>query len=285
MVKPNGENLIFVLSQPRSGSTLLQSLLARNPEVHTTSEPWVALAPCFALRGQQARYGADLGQLALLDFCQSLPRGRSSYFFAVSKMLAELYNQSLSTSDRGDGEPKTRFLDKTPRYYFILEELQLMFPEAKFVALFRNPLAVLASVLDTWGDSDGDVLVRYADDLTLAPAKLTLAACDPDFIRVSYEDLVEHPDAVVSSVCGRLGLQYSPDMLNYQQASVRLRGTMGDRKVDGHTKPHANSLDRWKTVLKGRRRAAEKYLDTLGDHVIRSMGYSASALRKELNEL
>ena len=42
-------NLIFIVSQPRSGSTLLQNLLSNNTQVNTASEPWILLrlAPFF----------------------------------------------------------------------------------------------------------------------------------------------------------------------------------------------------------------------------------------------
>lgn len=286
MINPRGRNLIFLLSQPRSGSTMLQSILARNSAVHTTSEPWIALAPCFAIReGSTAPYDAELGQQALVDFCDTLPNGRADYFDAVAAMLVSLYNKSLSMSDRGDGSEKMCFLDKTPRYYRIIPALEEMFPEAKFIFLARNPLSVLASILDTWGDVDGDVLTRFNDDLVLAPKMLTFAACNPEHIRVGYEDLVLHPEPVVAHLCRQLGLAYSAEMLNYQQASVRLNGRFGDNKVHYKTGPHANSVESWKTVLKGRKETAKKYLDLLGDPVIHSLGYSASTLRKELNEI
>ena len=37
------ENLIFIVSQPRSGSTYLQNLLSNNKQTNTCSEPWLLL--------------------------------------------------------------------------------------------------------------------------------------------------------------------------------------------------------------------------------------------------
>ncbi len=39
----NSDNLIFIVSQPRSGSTLLQSILSNNDYINTASEPWLLL--------------------------------------------------------------------------------------------------------------------------------------------------------------------------------------------------------------------------------------------------
>jgi len=59
-------------------------------------------------------------------------------------MGGTLYNRALEVAG------KRFFLDKTPRYYFIIPELKNVFPEAKFIILLRNPLAVLSSILNTW---------------------------------------------------------------------------------------------------------------------------------------
>ena len=45
-----GEDLIFIISQPRSGSTLLQRILAGHPEIQTSAETWLLLHPTYAFR-------------------------------------------------------------------------------------------------------------------------------------------------------------------------------------------------------------------------------------------
>ena len=53
--------LVFLLSLPRSGSTLLQRLLAAHPQVHTVAEPWLMLlsgAGLLAWRRRAAKQGA-----------------------------------------------------------------------------------------------------------------------------------------------------------------------------------------------------------------------------------
>ena len=53
------------------------------------------------------------------------------------------------------------FLDKTPRYYLILKELEQVFPDAKFIFLFRNPVQIYASMLSTWGKDTFKVFFKY----------------------------------------------------------------------------------------------------------------------------
>ena len=43
------------------------------------------------------------------------------------------------------------FLDKTPRYGLVVDEIVRLFPDGRLIFLWRNPLAALASRLRTWG--------------------------------------------------------------------------------------------------------------------------------------
>ena len=60
-----------------------------------------------------------------------------------------------STSRRGG--PDTRcFVDKSPPYHLIAQQIISTFPDARFVFLWRNPLSVLASIVDTLADGRWD---------------------------------------------------------------------------------------------------------------------------------
>lgn len=57
---------MFLISQPRAGSTLLQRILGSHPDIHTVSEPWLMLQPLYALRpdGYRAEYNEHLARNA-----------------------------------------------------------------------------------------------------------------------------------------------------------------------------------------------------------------------------
>ena len=44
MIDSLGENLVFLLGVPRSGTTLLSAMLDRHPQVLCPPEPWIMLA-------------------------------------------------------------------------------------------------------------------------------------------------------------------------------------------------------------------------------------------------
>lgn len=276
------ENLILLISQPRAGSTLLQRILAGHPDVHTTAEPWLMLHPAYALRneGHEAEYNARIAYRALQDFLSTLEGGREHYFRALQRMALHLYRTACEQAG------KTHFLDKTPRYYSILPELARIFPEARFVILLRNPLAVLASILNTWVKGDWTQLSRFYRDLMDAPALLLegIQLLDDRATVIHYEDLVVDPVTQVAALCTRLGLEFYPEMLDYGQNAAP-PGLLGDRAgVQRHTRPSTASLERWLDLgRKGQtRRFALEYLEALGSYLLAGLGYDHTELEATL---
>ena len=65
-----GENLIFLISLPRSGSTMLQRVLVGHSEIESSAEPWLMLPLVYSRRenGITAEYGGDWARLATDEF-------------------------------------------------------------------------------------------------------------------------------------------------------------------------------------------------------------------------
>ncbi|HXI50198.1 MAG TPA: sulfotransferase, partial [Candidatus Saccharimonadales bacterium] len=285
MIGPRGENLIFAISQPRAGSTLLQRMLAGHPSIFATAEPWIMLHPLYALRaqGHTADYNAEWARAALKDFCDNLEGGEQAYVEALRAMGVSLYNQALQRSGRAC------FLDKTPRYYQICPELRRTFPEAKFILLLRNPLAVLSSMLTSWIQEDWERLELYQEDLLTAPPRLeaALRGFGSDAILVRYEEMVQQPEQVMGDLCGRLGLPFDPGMIEYG-GRPKPKGNMGDDVgIHRFSRPVTESKDKWLAELAAPRRRllAESYLAALDHGVLSRLGYPKQELLSALRAI
>lgn len=274
-IGPTGENLIFLISQPRAGSTLLQRILGGHPFVHTVSEPWIMLPALYEMSDhalhREAPYGTATAAIAHRSFVSSLPGGADDYLEGIRRMYVYLYSRAL------EGSGASRFLDKTPRYYFIIPELQKAFPAASFILLLRNPLAVLDSIGRTWVQGKLWKLAAYRHDLLLAPELLvsgrTLLA-DRGIV-VRYEELIATPEPIVRSLCDRLGLEFRADMLDYRSGPGE-NWRFGDSTgVRSHARPVAENLDAWATRLEDPQvwRLASDYLAALGRDVLDGLGY------------
>src|ERR1700704_2420728 len=143
---PEAIEPLFLLSLPRSGSTLVQRVLGRHPEIATASETWL-LMPFLATAGDgpSAPRGAwdVMTGAAVSDFSRALDGGMEAYREAGRDFVLRLYGNVAP-------EGATHFLDKSPPYALFMPELARIFPEARFIALWRNPLAVVASVVETF---------------------------------------------------------------------------------------------------------------------------------------
>ena len=277
-----GDNLIFMISQPRAGSTMLQRILGSHPDIHTVSEPWLMLQPLYAMKsdGYEVEYDTHPAQEAVRSFVQTLPGGEDDYIEGMRRMYNYLYRRSLASSG------KRYFLDKTPRYYFIIPELYRVFPEARYVILLRNPLAVLCSILNTWVKKNWLSLYRFRHDLTRAPRLLLkgMEMLGQQCVVVHYEELVDIPESEMRRVCGRLGIDFVPEIVEYGGHDLsHLR--FGDQKeVYQHTRPVSQNAKKWVQALDDPQvwRLANDYLQLLGRETVKQMGYSYEELRQVL---
>lgn len=275
-----GEKLIFLISQPRAGSTMLQRVLASHPDIHTMAEPWLMLHPLYALRstGNTAEYNARLAASALQDFIRELPNGEDDYLDSVRLMCGHLYARALASSG------KTFFLDKTPRYYFIIGELHRLFPHSNPIILLRNPLAVLCSILSTWVKGNWPLLRQYRHDLVLGPRLLLdgIQRLGEDAIVVCYEQVVGSPEQEVERLCGRIGIDFLPEMVEYGRQNLP-RWRLGDPSaVYRQSRPDVHNADKWIAMMEDPQvwRLANDYLRLLGPNTIDQMGYSYSELEQ-----
>jgi hypothetical protein len=243
------------------------------------------LHPIYALRasGHSAEYNAVLANSALTDFLESLKDGEQHYFRAIREMALHLYGEACRQAG------KTHFLDKTPRYYLIIPELAKIFPKAKFVFLYRNPLAILASYLNTYVKGHWPILASYQQDLiTAVDLLLTGARFLGDRVAtVHYEELVVNPAHHVERICTHLNIAFSPQMLDYGQFSPP-SGKMGDsQNINQFSRVTTQSLNRWIELTHDHqtKHFALMYLQALGPQVIAELGYNYEDIKTQIDAI
>ncbi len=273
---------IFLFSLPRSGSTLCQRIIATHESVATVNEPHILLPMLHALRDDETRstYNHFYASHAIQDFCSYLPHGENDY-------LASVRDQALDLYARASQHNEPYFLDKTPKYHFIAEEIITLFPEGKFVFLWRNPLAVIASLVQTWGGGYWNVhhfkvdLLKGIDNLINAYLKH-----EHQVHSFRYEDAVAEPKATWSQVFAYLGLPFHEQALT-TFSTQRLRGRVRDPNSDleEYQVILEAPLDKWRTTLNNplRRAWCRRYLRWLGHERLEVMGYCLEDLLAELD--
>jgi glycosyltransferase involved in cell wall biosynthesis/LPS sulfotransferase NodH len=278
-------HLIFLISLPRSGSTLLQRILSGHTDIHTTAEPWFMLHPLHAFKTKNiiCAFDENLAANATQDFLSTIPENMELYFQAVRAYGLTLYNRALEVSG------KRLFLDKTPRYYSIIPELSRTFPNSRFIILLRNPLAVMSSVLRTWFRNDPKYLSRTSNqrDIIEGPRCLIdgLGMFENRAHVVHYESLVSDPEKVIGNLCDYLEIPFSKEMLNYGNRKAPC-GRFGDNVgINRHNRPVNDSINKWLNNLTSPtlRPYAVDYLHRLGHETVTRMGYDFDAIASTLH--
>jgi len=257
-------------------------MLSCHPDISTHSELWFLLPHIDAIRNQYSRsfYGATSLRDATKGLLQQLPKGENDYFSAVRRLSDDIYNKLAKGGER-------YVLDKTPRYYFVIEEIGKLYPDAKFIFLFRNPLAIAASLVESFNNGKlGDAHHRI--DLFEGPKMLAngYAQMQNQSIAVKYEDLVADPTQWLTRICDYLELSYKHEMVSrFAQVPV---GVMGDQfGSKQHTTVTVQSIDKWRDVFdtRYRKRYLEQLLNHIGPSAIHSFGYDYEKLQQDLNEM
>lgn len=269
---------VFLFSLPRSGSTLLQRMLGSHSEVSTVAEPWLLLGQLYLQRnyGLMAEYGHAPMYRALHDFCSELPDGIHSYNKHLQEFIHGLYREASPSGTR-------YFLDKTPRYSFIAKEITSLFPNAKFIFLWRNPMAVAASIQSLWG------VEAFHKDLHDGLENLVQAAkhLGSKGLTIQYEQLLEHPKETLHCVMQYLELENDRDCLQAFN-EVELKGRMGDPTGRFTYKNLSNDpIDKWERRLNNpvMARWARRYLAWVGKDRMAYLGYDYDQTRNQVISL
>ncbi len=271
---------IFVFSAPRSGSTLVQRVLGAHAGVATASEPWVLLPALLPLREEvpAASRRDELVRDAVADFVAVLPHGRADYLAAIREAALRLYAAAAGT-DSGF------FVDKTPLYHLVVDEIVEAFPDGRFVFLWRNPLSVIASAVQLFDHGRWEVnrytmaLFQSIDDLV--PASQRHAAVSHC---VRYEDLVAGGEGPWQGLANYLGVPFEPEALA-RFPEVILQGRMGDPTgVRDYDALASEPLTKWRASIDSsvRRAWARRYLRWIGRERLAVMGYDLDALLSDV---
>ncbi|MEQ9076621.1 MAG: sulfotransferase [Sandaracinaceae bacterium] len=248
METPMKDRLLFLISTPRSGSTLMQRMLSSHSEIYTHPEPHL-MTPLAHLgyydKVDKAPYDHINSAEAMRLFVEDLPRGEDDYLDALRAYADTLYGRMLEPSGQ------RYFLDKTPANALVLDFIAKVYPEAKYVVLTRHPLAIFSSFANSFFDGDWDaahdynpIVERYvpaiARFLRERPVPLT---------HVRYEELVETPEQHLERVFAFLGIEHEPEAVDYGERSEQAKGPGDPIGVHQHKRPVTDSLHKWAAEL------------------------------------
>lgn len=227
---------VFVLCNGRSGSTLLRFLLDAHPDLACPPETNLP-----AMVGQLATVWSLIeGAPLSAERGDEPPMIPDAAIAGIRRTMDEMTGSYLAR--RG----KKLYCDKSLGTARFAELLLRVYPEAKFLCLYRHPMDVIASGIEAcpWGlsgygfdpyiaSTPGNAvwaLARFWLDsvsLMLASEEQFAASCH----RVRYEDLVADPEKVASGIFEFLGVAPEPGISRRCLSPERERSGPADYKI------------------------------------------------------
>ena len=225
---------IFIVGLPRSGSTLIEQVLASHSQVEGTQELSVVQRIVTELQGRgtdpdNPRYPGELTELTAAD----------------CKRLGERF--MLETRPyRQTGRPF--FIDKMPNNFRDLGLIHLLLPHAKIIDARREPMACCFGNLKQLFASGQEFSYAIEDIARYYRNYLDLmrhwnAALPTRILTVHHEDTVDDLEGSVRRMLDFCGLPFEPACLNFHETPRHVRTASSEqvRRPIGR-----DGIDQWR---------------------------------------
>ncbi|HYF50389.1 MAG TPA: AMP-binding protein [Planctomycetota bacterium] len=280
---------IFILSPPRSGTTLLRVMLAGHPELFSATE--LQLLGFNTLLERRRAFSGKYS-LWLEGTLRALMEIERIDADGAKARMAEYEAQNLTTREfyallQQWIAPRT-LVDKSPSYVFDLETLKKAerdFDGALYIHLVRHPYAMVRSFEKLHMDQAlylyehgftarelGELLWIISHENTIEFLKSVPRERQ---FRMRFEDLTASPRETLMSMCASLSLEFHEEMAQpYKDVDRKMTDglyaqstPMGDEKFLKHGEIKQSVAEQWKEVLK------DDFLSEITWELALSLGY------------
>lgn len=231
-----GEQAIFIVGQPRTGTTLVERVITSHSQAKSA--------------GELQQFGLALRRLSQYRD----PRRLSPELFehAASLKPQEVGEMYMTTTKKMRGTA-ARFVDKLPTNYLYIPLILAALPKAKIIHLTRNPMdACFASYKQLFADAylhsyDQQEMARHH-----ARYRRLMSTWHQRFagriFDVSYEAFASNLEPNARALIDYLGLDWEDQCLNFHQQTGAVSTASA---VQVREPAHTRSIGRWKRYESG----------------------------------
>ncbi len=262
---------VFVLSPPRSGSTLMRVMLGGHPRLFAPPELELLSFNTLAERREAFADRFSFWREGTIRAVMEIKRCDAD---AATWLMERCEEQQLTTKQfyalLQSWLGQRLLVDKTPSYALDIEVLRRAesdFADTRFIHLIRHPYAMIRSFVNARLEQ---VFFRHPHNFSRRElAELIWIVSQTNILQfletvpaerqlqVHFEELVSDPERVLRGICEFLRIKYVSEMATpYQGSSQRmtdgihpLSKMLGDVKFHEHKDVDAGIADRWRQEL------------------------------------
>ncbi len=278
----------FILSPPRSGSTLFRTMLTGHPRLFAPPE-----LDLLSFNRLNERREAFTGKRSfwLQGPIHAIMELKGCGPEEAAQLMDDFERRQLTVKEfyallqKWMGE--RMLVDKTPTYPLdraILQRMEADFEGARYIHLTRHPYATIYSFVEAKLD---EVFFRYEHPFSQRVlAELVWILSHQNILeffrsvpakrqhRLAFEDLVRQPEAAMRRVCQFLDIDFHPALVSPYDGDRMTKGIrpgeqmVGDFKFYLRKEIDPSAADRWK------RFHTVDFLSDIGGEVAESLGYA-----------
>ena len=234
------EKIVFLIGFPRSGTTLLDTILRSHHQIDVIEEkPLIYLVESII----KTKFNLSLSKIYSLKK-EDLDYLRKQYISELNKY-------------KDPNKKANVFVDKNPFQTVCLPLINLLFPEAKIIFTHRNPFDTVLSCFQQSFEPNNS-MANFVSlkssarvyDLTMRMWLLYENSLKLDFVMSRYETLLENFDDHVNMIINFLDLEWDENIKNYRNTALK-RGRISTPSSSQVVQPlYKTSIAKWKNYEK-----------------------------------
>ncbi len=200
---------VFIVGFPRSGTTLIDTMLRGHPQIEVAEESDAAAAMIDRLSGEADDTLPALGALS----GQAIRNAGAEYFERLARHV-------------GPATATATVVDRFGLNMIYAGEILRVFPDVRFILMLRHPAdCVLSAYLRTFTETSANASFHSLEEAAFLYDEVfglweqIAELLAPRVLEVRYEDLVENAEGACRAVVDFIGLPWHPAVLDYQRTA------------------------------------------------------------------
>lgn len=212
--------MFFIVGVGRSGTSLLQSILASHSKIDLPPETGFVRQNILSWeKNTDLTVGEYIVKNAKLNRLKEVLEGYKEKTYQTDIDFYTTFSENYV-----DSMKKSLVGDKDPRLIEFIAATSILFPEARFIHLVRDPRDVLLSKKKAeWSKGKPGWYHVFANYVQLKMGEWQgQKLSEGQYLSITYEDLLAAPKKTVEKVCAFLNVEFEESMLSFQDKAKEL---------------------------------------------------------------